>query len=213
MAKIKAPVVDLPLPVVEITSLKDGAYKQARSSDVTISVARYVAEQCPTFCEKSGIPDEVRSQLVEGYRLRYNETHPPVEYAVINDHYILATDDHANCERVRIGVDYAFSFSQQKFGQLKKENPYLYPIIKKERDDVSTYCSNRISDLKVQIKRLQTPTGSKTRGATADFSERVPTVLDDLKDKCKTAHKRGDTTADGKKLKLATDAFMTVWNA
>jgi hypothetical protein len=95
--------------------------------------------------------------------LRHNERHPAKVYAVVNDHYILATPEqikNAKVEKIEIGVAYAFAYSSQEFGKLKNTNPALHGIIKVIRDDVADYCSNRLGDLKTS---LQAHTGKAQR--------------------------------------------------
>lgn len=198
------------LSKTQITSLKDGAYKQAQANDSLVSVAKYVMEQVKGFPDT--LPDEAKEQLVSGYRLRFNENNPAIEYVVINDHYMVATPEHNGYDqRVKVGIDFAYSFTQQQFGRLKNENPYLYELIKPLRDKCSTYCSNRISDLKRQAKALLNTDTKRNRSATADFGQRVSSVLDDLKAKCKTAKARGDESADEAKLALSIKAFKSAW--
>jgi hypothetical protein len=209
----------LAVPAVndQITSFKDGAYKQAVANDRMRGVARYVMEQSKGFPET--VPDEVKEQLYDGYRLRFNEVNKAERYAIVNDHYLLidgsnpALEDER--EKVVVGVDYAFSFSQQQYGKLKNENPYLHAIIKSWRDKVNTYCSNRLGDLKRQARTILNEGKTKERGATLDFNQRVVEVFkgdQGLIVKCKNAKSRGDETANEAKLKLAVDAFMVQWN-
>ena len=203
------------LPVADqftISSLKDGAYKQAVASDRMRSVARFVLEHSKGFPET--VQDEVKEQLYDGYRLRFNEVNKPEQYAIINDHYVLVnTPELAESrEKINIGVEYAFSFTQQQFGKMKNDNPYLHAIIKSWRDKVNNYCSNRLADLKRQARAIQNEGKQRERGATADFSKRVTDVLADLAVKCKNAQARGDESADEKKFTLARNAFMTTWS-
>jgi hypothetical protein len=203
------------LPVVDqftISSLKDGAYKQAVASDRMRSVARFVLEHSKGFPET--VQDEVKEQLYDGYRLRFNEVNKPEQYAIINDHYVLVnTPELAESrEKINIGVEYAFSFTQQQFGKMKNDNPYLHAIIKSWRDKVNNYCSNRLADLKRQARAIQNEGKQRERGATADFSKRVTDVLADLAVKCKNAQARGDESADEKKFTLARNAFLTAWS-
>jgi hypothetical protein len=197
-----------------ITSFKDGAYKQALANDRMRSVARYVMEQCKGFPES--VPDEIKAELYAGYQLRFNEVNKADRYAIVNDHYLLidgsnqALEDEP--EKVVIGVDYAFSFTQQQYGKLKNENPYLHAIIKQWRDKVNTYCSNRLGDLKRQARTILNEGKTKERGATLDFAHRLDDVFKDLRIKCDNAQKRGDETADKKKFDLARTAFMTAWS-
>ena len=198
----------------QITSLKDGAYKQALANDRMRGVARFVMEKCKTFPDT--VPDEVKAELYAGYQLRFNEVNKADRYAIVNDHYLLidgsnpALEDER--EKVVIGVDYAMSFSQQQYGKLKNENPYLHAIIKQWRDRVNTYCSNRLGDLKRQARTILTEGKKRERGATADFAHRLEDVFKDLATKCKNAKARGDETADDKKFATARAAFMTAWS-
>ena len=195
-----------------ISSIKDGAYKQAVASDRMRSVAKFVLEHSKGFPD--AVEDEIKDQLYDGYRLRFNEVNPPEQYAIINDHYVLVnTPELAESrEKVNIGVDYAFSFTQQQFGKLKNENPYLHAIIKSWRDKVNNYCSNRLADLKRQARAIQNEGKTRERGATADFAKRIQDVFSDLADKCKNAQARGDETADSKRFATARTAFMTAWS-
>jgi len=200
-----------------ITSLKDGAYQQAKASDSIRSVAKYCLSNIKGFPET--LPDESKAQLYDGYRLRFNENNPAEQYAVVDGNYLLidgSNPDLANArEKINIGVDYAcVSFTQQQFGKLKNENPKLYAIIKVWRDKVNTYCSNRLADLKRQAKGiLSEGQGPRQRGATADFAKRIEDTFSDLANKCKTAKARGDESADETKFREARVAFMVKWNA
>lgn len=197
----------------QISSLKDGAYKQALASDRVRSVARYVMDKCKTFPET--VPDEVKAELYAGYQLRFNEANKADRYAIVNDHYLLidgsnpALEDER--EKIVIGVDYAMSFTQQQYGKLKNENPYLHAIIKSWRDRINTYCSNRLGDLKKQARGILSEGKPRDRSPTADFAHRLEDVFKDLRIKCDNAQKRGDETADKKKFDLARTAFMTAW--
>lgn len=197
-----------------ITSIKDGAYKQAVASDRMRTVAKYVLEHVKGFPET--VPDEVKAQLYDGYRLRFNEVNPPKQYAVVNDHFVLIDGSNPDLEKerekVNIGVDYAFSFTQQQFGKLKNENPYKHAIVKDVRDRVNTYCSNRLADLKRQARTIQNEGVKRERGATSDFAHRIADTFKDLAVKCKNAKARGDETADDKRFEIARQAFMTAWS-
>lgn len=202
-------------PLITITSLKDGAYQQAKASDLASAVARYVIDQVKGFPET--VPDEVKDQLFEGYRLRFNENQPAKQYAVVDGNYLLidgSNPDLANArEKITLSVDYVFSYSQQQFGRLKNENPKLHGLVGELRGKVSTYCSNRLGDLKRQAKAIKNEGVTRERGATADFAKRITDTFSDLADKCKKAKARGDETANEAKFKEAKIAFMVKWNA
>lgn len=202
----------------EITSLKDGAYKQAVATDRMRSVARYVMAQSKAFPES--VSDEIKEQLYEGYRLRFNEINMPEKYAVVNDHYLLIDGSNPDLENERekviIGVDYCYAYSQQQYGKLKNENPNLHALIKGWRDRTSSYCSNRLADLKRQARVIMNEGKTRERTATIDFAQRVTETFkgdQGLVVKCKNAIARGDNTANEAKLKTAIDAFMVKWNA
>ena len=96
VTKTKNPVLSL-----NVTSLKDGAYQQAKANDTIRVVARYAINNIVGFPED--IPKESLEQLNEGYLLRWNENNPPVTYAVINDHFITYDEAiHKDCEK-RVG--------------------------------------------------------------------------------------------------------------
>jgi len=223
MAKTNAKVVEALVGVDQSAnldrdpmSLKDGAYQQAKAGDRIRSVAKYVMANAVGFPET--VADEVKEQLNEGYRLRFNENNPPDQYAVVDGNYLLidgSNPDLANArEKISVGVDYAcVAFTQQQFGKLKNENPALYAIIKSWRDRVSTYCSNRLGDLKRQAKAILNEGKKRERGATADFAKRIEDTFSDLATKCKTASARGDETANEAKFREARVAFMVKWNA
>ena len=197
-------------------SLKDGAYQQAKAGDRIRSVAKYVMANAVGFPET--VSDEAKEQLNEGYRLRFNENNPPEQYAIVDGNYLLidgSNPDLVNAkEKINIGVDYAcVAFTQQQFGKLKNENPALYAIVKSWRDRVSTYCSNRLGDLKRQAKAILNEGKKRERSATADFAKRIDDTFADLATKCKTASARGDETANETKFREARVAFMVKWNA
>lgn len=196
-----------------ILSLKDLGYKQAVTGDVFRNQAKYALENIVGFPED--VPDEAKTQLFDGYRLRFGENNEPVVFAVVDGNYVKATAEmvaNKKLEKIKVGVDYAYSFSQQQFGQLKNEQPQLHALIKDVRDKANKYCSNRLADLKRQARTILNEGKPRERSATVTFGERVINVLDDLKAKCKTASARGDETANEKALREACVAFMTKWN-
>ena len=199
--------------IADILSVKDLGYKQAVTGDTFRVQAKYALDHIVGFPES--VPEEAKTQLFDGYRLRLNENSPVEMYAVIDGNYVKATDEMINnkkVEKIKVGIDYAFSFSQQQFGQLKNEQPQLHALIKAWRDKTNKYCSNRLSDLKRQARAIINEGKQRERSATLSFSERVLAVLEDLQTKCKNAQARGDETANEATFKQAKIAFMTKWN-
>ena len=193
-------------------SLRDMGYQQAKTGDNLTTQAQFAIDTIMGF--PADIPAEAKSELYAGYQLRYNENHPAETYAVINGHYVKATDEQVKnkkVEKVEIGVAYAFSYSSQEFGKLANTNPALHAIVKKWRSDVSDYCSNRLGDLKRAATKLLNK-GKTTQRQTLDFAESAKKVFDQLGNSVKVKAGRGDTTADPVKFKQAVDAFWKAYS-
>ena len=196
-----------------ILGTKDLGYKQAKTGDTLRAQGKYALDHLAGFPES--ITDEDKTQLYDGYRLRCSENTPTKVYAVVDGNYVLATDEmiaNKKLEKIKLSIDYVFSFSQQQFGQLKNEQPQLHALHKGVRDTTNKYCSNRLADLKRVARSILNEGKQRERAPTVSFGERVVSVLDDLKAKCKTAQSRGDETADEKRLRDACVAFMVKWN-
>jgi hypothetical protein len=197
-----------------ITSLKDLGYQQASTGDSLDNQAEYALANISGFPED--ISSDAREMLYEGYRQRKSERNPAKVYAVVNDHYILATPEqikNAKVEKVEIGVAYAFAFSSQEFGKLKNTNPALHGIVKGIREDVSDYCSNRLGDLKRACKKiLAKRNGNTTTRTTLDFVESMTKTFEAQEKSVKVKQTKGDTTANSAKFALAVKAFWTTYN-
>ena len=195
-----------------ISSLKDLGYQQAKTGDSLETQAKFALDNIKGFPED--VPSEARESLYEGYRMRYSEKHPAVVYAVINDHYVVATDDHIKnkkVEKIELGVAYAFAYSSQEFGKMKNTNPALHSIIKVIRDDVADYCSNRLGDLKRTAKKLISKKEGSTR-TTLDFAQSMLKAFEAQEKSVKVKQAKGDTTADSAKFALAVKAFWMTYN-
>jgi hypothetical protein len=188
-------------------SLRDMGYQQAAVGDTLSALAQYAIDHIAGF--PTEVPSEAKSELYEGYQLRFNENNPAKIYAVINDHYILATEEHLKnkkIEKIEVGVAYAYSYSSQEFGKLKNTNPALHSLIGRVREKAVTYCSNRLGDLKSAAVRLLR-TDSKTQRTTLDFVQSMTNAFDAQEKSVKIKQGRGDTTANADKYKKAVAAF------
>ena len=192
----------------EFQSLKDMGYKQAGASDSLEAMAKYALSKIVDFPQS--IDDDSKQQLYAGYKLRFAENNPAVVYAVINGQYIPADADNKAPEKITLTVDYAFSYTQQQFGQLKSQNNALYDVIKPIRDKVNTYCSNRLGDLKRKANQLTAK--PRERKPTADFAVALKDIMDNISTRCRNAKSRGDATADEARLVQAKAAFWAAWN-
>lgn len=197
------------LESTDFHSLKDMAYRQAGVSDSLESMAKYALSKIKGF--PKDVDDESKAQLYNGYRLRYQENNPAIEYVRVNGHYEPATPDTAKAiERMTLSVDHAFSYTQQQFGQLKAQDNAKYELIKPLREKVNVYCSNRLADLKRKATQLTAP--KRERKPTADFDHAINDWLDTMRTRCLNASKRGDATADKEKFSRAVTAFKVEWN-
>jgi len=197
------------------SSLKDSAFQQAGAYQTLESVARYALAEIKDFPKE--IPSEAKDALYEGYRMKFDVLQPATMYAVINGHYVLATQEHKaakTVEKVEIGVPYAYSYSAQEFGKLANTNPALHALIKGIREKCSTYCSNRLGDLKRAATKILNEGKERQRGVNKDFAEFVEAWFKDTApDRLKSAKNRGDGSADDKRFNEAKVAFMVKWKA
>ena len=209
----KAPKVVEFATQVSFTSLKDSAFQQAGAHQTLESVARYALAQIKDFPKE--VPAESKDALYEGYRMKFDALQPAVMYSVINGHYVLATEEHKaakNVEKVEIGIPYAYSYSAQEFGKLANTNPALHALVKGIRDKTSTYCSNRLGDLKRAATKLLNDGKERQRGVNKDFAEFVEAWFKDAApDRLTSAKNRGDSSADDKRFNEAKVAFMVKW--
>jgi hypothetical protein len=193
------------------TSLKDLGYQQAKTGDALEGQAQYALDNIVGFPED--VPAEARAELYEGYHLRFNDNNPPITYAVIDGHYVLATEEHKKSkkvEKIEVGVAYAFAYSSQEFGKLVSTNPALHGLVKMWRSDVSDYCSNRLGDLKSKAKKILKK-GQPSSRDTLDFVQSMTKVFTAQEKSVKVKQAKGDTTADPAKFKTAVNAFWTTY--
>jgi hypothetical protein len=219
MTKQKTSVaVDVLLNDVNYKSLSDLGYSVAKKSDAAKLDGKFAVEHIAGFPD--AISSEARDELYVGFRLRASEIsdYKPVEYGVVDGNYIPVSQLKGDLpkERYIISVASAYSYSQQQFGAMKRENPQLYAIVQSLRERVSKYCSGCLGDLKRAARahlKLQNPV-SDTRAATLAFIEYLDKTFDTMITRCDNAASRGnDDTADKAKLKDAIVAFKSKYPA
>lgn len=195
------------------TSLKDSAFQQAGAHQTLESVARYALAQIKDFPKE--VPTEAKDALYEGYRMKFNALQPALMYAVINGHYVRASIEHCandSVEKIEIGVPYAYSYSAQEFGKLANTNPALHALIKEIREKCSTYCSNRLGDLKRAANKILNEGKERNRGVNKDFGEFIEDWFKEVAPtRLISAKNRGDKSADDKRFNEAKVAFMVKW--
>jgi hypothetical protein len=199
----------------QFLSLKDGAFQQAGAAHTLESFARFVLGQQSGFPKT--IAPETRDELYSGYRMKFDSLRPSKMYAVVNDHIVLATEEHkaaSNIEKIEIGVAYAYSYSQQEFGKLANTRPALHAIVKPIREACNTYCSNRLGDLKRAATKILNEGKERQRTANKDFAEFVDSWMKETApERLKSAKARSDATANQEKFEAARLAFLVKWNS
>ena len=199
-----------------INSLVDLGYRQSGTRDALHTQARYAIGNIVGFPDE--IDDESKTLLYQGYKRRYNENYPPIMFAIVGGNYFkfdsLAPDAQEKVkEKVSIGVDVVYSYTQQEFGKLSTSDPAKYAVIKSIREKCNTYMSGCLGDLKGaarKVIRADNPDANK-RAPNKDFDTKVRDTLDGLMDTVRKAIDRGDATADKERLIKAVAAFKAVW--
>jgi len=210
MAKIKALMEDVK-KAVEYKSIRDFGYAVAGKTDAVRADGAWALDNIRNFLNEPAKED--LSELKEGFRLRYAANNVDVEYAIVDGNYIPKEQLPADAkvlETVKIGVAYAFSFTQQAYGALKSDDLKKYQIIQDLRDKVNKYVSGCLGDLKAAARKVEKQRNpeSSTRAATLAFYDFVDKQFDAWKQRCKAAEARGnDPTADSKALNDAIVAF------
>jgi len=200
-------------------SLKDAAYRQAKTEDATRSLAKYVMQNVPSFPES--ISDEAKAEIYSGYQMRFSENNPDTEYVVVGGNYVRAEDlaeTPEKAERINVGVGYVMSFTQQAFGSMANAkspsyNPALHGLIKTLRDKINKYCSNTYKKLVRVVLEIQNEGKVSTRAQADAFGIYLDKTFKAMQVRCKTAKtQRGDDTANLERFTKAKVAFMAVWN-
>jgi len=208
--------------VSPIASLTDLGYRQGATRDALRNQAQFAIDNIAGF--PAEIDDTSKGQLERGYMMRFNDNHPAKVYGIVDGNYL----DFANLdkdaqskvkEKVEIGVDVVFSYTQQEYGKLKSTDPAKYAAFKPWRDGFTDYKSGCLSDLKASARKILRKKDGAERAPNLDFAEWIERkdgtdtvgVLADMITRCRTASKRKDATADLERLTKSIVAFKAVW--
>ena len=195
-----------------VKDLESLGYQQAGNFEASQVLVRFALDNIKGFPDD--VPSESRDTLYKGYRKRLNELNPAKTYAVIGGHYVTPTSEQLTnnkVEKVVIGVEYAFSFTSQEFGKLAQQNPELHKLVKDIRERTSTYCSNRLADLKRAARKVLNAGKERKRVGNKNFSEFIDEFFTSAFDRLRTAKARGDQDADEARFTRAKVAFMVEW--
>ena len=220
--KTKIAMAITSVDITPISSLTDLGYRQGATRDALQNQARYAIDNIVGFPEE--IDDTSKEKLEKGYMMRYNDNYPAKTYGIVDGNYLdfesLDKDAQSKIkEKVEIGVDVVFSYTQQEYGKLKSTDPAKYAAFKPWREAFIDYKSGCLSDLKAAARKLLKKKDGTERAANLDFAEYIcrkegtetKGVLEDMLTRCRTASKRKDATADMDRLQKSIAAFKSVW--
>ena len=205
------------------TSLPDLGYRHGS--------ALYTAKQLAVWALDGGVkgfPDNVSDDDIlsirQGYKRKHSELNPATQYCIVEGKYLKVSDMQLQGvelpkmpELVNIGVDYAFSFTQQQAGKLKEtHNPTLHKIVADIRTRCNKYETTTFAKLqaegnKILKERKGEVTQRKGNLAFMEWLYNDKGVFDTMKTRCKNAKAKGDEFADVAKLDKAISAFNAVF--
>ena len=205
------------------TSLPDLGYRHGG--------ALHTVKQLATWALDGGVkgfPDNVSDEdtlsIRQGYKRKHSELNPATQYCIVEGKYLKVSDMQLqgielpkNAELVNIGVDYAFSFTQQQAGKLKEtHNPVLHKIVADIRTRCNKYETTTFAKLqaegnKILKERKGETTQRKGNLAFMEWLYNDKGVFDTMKTRCKNAKAKGDEFADIAKLDKAISAFNAVF--
>ena len=137
---------------LNIVSVRDGAYQQAKVAGVSDKVTRGLMRLIPGLgSSEDPFSDEIKAELRDGYMLRYNEINPEIIYVAVDNQWVKESDlskPPVKAERFIASVYSAFSYSQQAIGALKNEEPGKHSILMGIRTKFNKYVSNCLKNLK-----------------------------------------------------------------
>ena len=141
-----------------IKSLQDLANQHATALGRVTELASWALDNIKGFPSKESISKDDLEQLELGYRSKYAQLNPPVDYVVIEGNHMRVSDCEtqgikipAKAERVKYGVDFAFSFNSNEVGRLKDTHgEFIYNLVATDkgiRSKCNKYVSNTLNKL------------------------------------------------------------------
>jgi hypothetical protein len=141
-----------------IKSLQDLANQHATALGRVTELATWGLDNIKGFPDKASISKDDLEQLELGYRSKYAQLNPPVDYVVIEGNHMRVSDCEtqgikipAKAERVKYGVDFAFSFNSNEVGRLKDTHgDFIYNLVATDkgiRSKCNKYVSNTLNKL------------------------------------------------------------------
>ena len=200
-----------------LVSISDIALNHGRADNQIDHCAKMALEKIKGFPVLADVSEENIQSLRDGYAIAYKEVFKPVTYAVINGHYVQASQEHISndkVEKIELTLDYCLSFTTHEIGTVFKENPALKALIRKERDDQSTYISTKIKRLVAKANEiLKKMAGETTKREKVLFNVTVAKFFDAQEKSVKVKEKGGYPSANPAKFLTAMEAFWKVYGA
>jgi hypothetical protein len=196
-------------------SISDIALQHGKADNQIEHCAKIALERIKGFPVLADVSDGDMQSLRDGYAIAYKEVFKPVTYAVINGHYVQASQEHISndkVEKIELTLEYCLSFTTHEIGTLFKDNPALKALIRKERDDQSTYITTKIKRLVAKaLEVLKKLKGETTKRDKVLFNVTVAKFFDAQEKSVKVKEKGGDPSANPAKFLTAMDAFWKVY--
>ena len=212
--------------VVSVKNLQDLAIQHGSALDRVEALAIWGLDNIKGFPEKMSAEDTEQLQL--GYRQKYSQKNPAVDYAVVEGNYLKVSDCQIqgieipkNAERVSYGVDFAFSFNPNEVGRLKDTHgEFIYNLVSGKqgiRTKCNKYVSNTLGKLIAEgVKQENIRKGIKVeRKPNLDFADWLYSEKGPIKTMQQRAvnqeAKKIITKDDVKRLSQAIIAFNVAW--
>ena len=212
--------------VVSVKNLQDLAIQHGSALDRVEALAIWGLDNIKGFPEKMVAEDIEQLQL--GYRQKYSQKNPAVDYAVVEGNYLKVSDCQIqgieipkNAERVSYGVDFAFSFNPNEVGRLKDTHgEFIYNLVSGKqgiRTKCNKYVSNTLGKLIAEgVKQENIRKGIKVeRKPNLDFADWLYSEKGPIKTMQQRAvnqeAKKIITKDDVKRLSQAIIAFNVAW--
>jgi len=211
---------------VNVKNLQDLAIQHGSALDRVEALAIWALDNIKGFPEKMSAEDTEQLQL--GYRQKYSQKNPAVDYAVVEGNYLKVSDCQIQgieipktAERVSYGVDFAFSFNPNEVGRLKDTHgEFIYNLVSGKqgiRTKCNKYVSNTLGKLIAEgIKQENIRKGIKVeRKPNLDFADWLYSEKGPIKTMQQRAvnqeAKKIITKDDVKRLSQAIIAFNVAW--
>ena len=144
-----------------ITSVKDGAYQQAKLRGLTENIVGSLMAYIPGLGDptvKDPFSDEIKEELRGGYMQRWAETNQSRLFVAVDGNWVEKSEEEGmklvKAEKFTLDVYSAFSYTQQAFGALKNEQPAKHQLIGEVRNKFNKYVSNCLADLKREATKI-----------------------------------------------------------